>query len=182
MHWAGFGASSWYSMERICVATVSPDSCCHRVGMLTSSPPCFAVSKKLSNMQWYCGGTHPVCRFRTRYTFLAWKGLGPRLIPRCVHGDQCVIASPAARSFSNAKAGRPKAWMCFILWPTLMELKSSSLDILSSRTGKMLWRETAFLKSYGHRARWMAAGHCWNPQGWVHTKSTLTEGPTDPVR
>jgi hypothetical protein len=47
----GLGTSSWYSMEGVCVMTVSSDSCCQAVGTLTSGPPCLTVSNKLSKWQ-----------------------------------------------------------------------------------------------------------------------------------
>jgi hypothetical protein len=57
---------------------------------------------------------------------------------RRTRGDQCGIEFPAARSFSNVNTGQPKACRCFILLPTLIELKCSSLEVPSSKTGKML--------------------------------------------
>ncbi len=91
--------------------------------------------------------------------FLACEGLGPQLTPRLARGDQCRIEFHAARLFSNANTGQPKACRCFILLPTLMELKCSSLEVPLSKIGKVVWRKTAFPRAYGQRAKWMVAGH-----------------------
>ncbi len=136
----GFTDSSWNSKDGAWVAVTSPDNCCHANGTLTSGPPCFTVSKKLSNLQWNCGETHPVCKFKTKLTFLACDELGPKLTPRRVRGGQRGIDPPEESSFCSANTGHPKVCICLILTPIWTELKSSSWDVPSSRIGSMLWR------------------------------------------
>ncbi len=106
----GLGTSLWNFMEGVCDMMVSPNSCCQAIGILTSGPQCLTVSKQLSNLQWYCGETHPVCRLSTRCTLLRCKGCGPKLTPRCAHGDLWGIEFLPIRLFSNANPGQPKAW------------------------------------------------------------------------
>jgi hypothetical protein len=69
--------------------------------------------------------------------FLACKGLGPRLTPRRVHGEQCRIDFYATRSFSNANTGQPKSMQVLYL-ATLIKLRRPILEVPSSKTGKML--------------------------------------------
>ncbi len=49
--------------------------------------------------------------------------------------------------------------MCPNFMPTLIELNISSLEVPSSKTGRVLCRYVAYLKAYGQRAKWMDAGH-----------------------
>ncbi len=52
-----------------------------------------------------------------------------------------------------------------MLLPTWIELKSSSLDVPSSSTGRLLWRSMALHKAYGHKAKCTALGQqawAWN--------------------
>jgi hypothetical protein len=45
-----------------------------------------------------------------------------------------------------------------LLLTTQIELKSSSLDVPSSSTGRLLWRYVALRKAYGHKVKWIALG------------------------
>jgi hypothetical protein len=96
------------------------------------------VSKKSSNLQWNCGEMHPMCKFKTKLTFLACDELGPKLIPRRARGDQCGIDTPEASSFCSANTGHPKVCIRLILTPIWIELKSSSQDVPSSRIDSVL--------------------------------------------
>jgi hypothetical protein len=102
--------------------------------------------------------THPVWRFSIRYRLRACEGLGPKYIPSLARGDQWGIVFPEDSLFWRANTGHPKVCMCPNFMPTLIELNISSLEVPSSKTGKVLWRYIAYLKAYGQRAKWMAAG------------------------
>jgi hypothetical protein len=60
-----------------------------------------------------------------------------------VRGDHLGSNLPEANAFCNANTRHAKVCTCFILHPTRIELNSSSLDILSSSTDKLLWRMAA---------------------------------------
>ena len=61
--------------------------------------------------------------------------------------------------FWRANTRHPKVYMCPNFMPTLIEMNISSLEVPSSKTGRLLWRYAMYLKAYGQRAKWMAAGH-----------------------
>ena len=64
------------------------------------------------------------------------------------HRAHLGMEFPDASSFCKATIGQAKVWTCFRLDPTWMELKSSSLDVLSFSTSRLLWRSAAFQRSY----------------------------------
>jgi hypothetical protein len=88
----------------------------------------------------------------------ACEGLGPKFIPSLARGDQWGIVFPEDSSFWRANTGHPKVCMFPNFMPTLIELNISSLEVPSSKTGRVLWRYVGYLKAYGQRAKWMAAG------------------------
>ncbi len=83
------------------------------------------------------------------------------MIPRRAQGDHLGREEPDESSFCRAKTGHPKKCACFNSRPTLMELKCSSREVLSSCTSSTLCKWAALRKAYGQRARWMATGQRW---------------------
>ncbi len=132
--------------------------------LLSSTPKKLILVKQFlffRGMIWYWGETSPVLKLRTKYTFLACVGLGPKLSPKQALGDYLGILFPAASLFCSAKTGHAKVWLCAILAPIWIELKSSSRDEPSSSVGRMLCSSAAFLRAYDHRAVCTAAGQRW---------------------
>ena len=108
--------------------------------MEASVPPYLTVSKKSSKEQWYCADPSPVVRLSTKYTFLAWNGLGPRLSPNLALGDHLGRVEPEARAFERANTGQPKVCIFDIFAPILMPEKASSLEVPSSSIGRQFAR------------------------------------------
>ncbi len=67
-------------------------------------------------------------------------------------------AAPEASAFCKANTGHPKVCIWFMLLPARIELKSSSLDVPSSSTGKLLWTGALLCRAYGKKAMCTASG------------------------
>ncbi len=97
----------------------------------------------------------------------------PKLSPRRARGDQHGSWFPDASAFCKANTGQPKVCTFFMLLPTRIELKSSSLDVPSSSTGRLLWRCAALHNAYGLRAKWTALGQ--RARVWSNCLRTLSK-------
>ncbi len=119
---------------------VKPARRCHVEDMPPSGTPYLHVSKKSSKQQWNWGETRPVDRLSTRCTLCACVGLGPRLSPRCALVSHHGIELLEARALCSANTGQLKVCKNLMLDPTLIPLKSSSLDLPSLPDGRTLLR------------------------------------------
>ncbi len=145
--------------ERILAAQSKFANCCQKMVPETSGAPWRVVSKKFSKMTVILWWDTPCHQIENKVEVPSGIGLGPKLSPRCVLGDQHGTLFPDASAFSKAHTGQPKVCTCFMLLPTQIELKSSSLDVPSSSTGWRMWRYAVLYKAYGHKVKWTVSGH-----------------------
>jgi hypothetical protein len=117
------------------------------------------VSKKSSYWTWNCGETNPVSSFSTRFTDLACRGEGPRLMPSLALGFHLGIALPSWRQELSAKTGQPNVWLCLNFGRTSVR-QNLSRDELPSSLSAIVFRMSFALQSAdGHRLILIADGH-----------------------
>lgn len=91
---------------------VNPASMWHDLVMLVTSSS-FAVLYKSSCWTWHCVDAVPVCKFRTKFVFLACLGYVLRLGPILDLGSHLGVYLFGCRLLSRAGARQPKMCMVF---------------------------------------------------------------------